>query len=152
MKQSRKTSRASRHELQCSICSHAERGEIEREFTSWASPNRIAKAHKVSRDAVYRHAHALGLFEKRRTNVRAALERIIECSGDVKVNAAAVVAAVGAYARINARGEWVERRESIDMNALFARMTRDELDWYARTGKLPEWFPADAAATDTEGQ
>jgi hypothetical protein len=37
--------------------------------------------------------------------VRAALERIIEIAGEVEVNAAGVVSAVSAYARINNRGE-----------------------------------------------
>jgi len=51
------------------------------------------------------------------------------------------VAAVGAYARINALGQWVERRETLNLNELFDRMTRDELDAYARDGTLPGWFP-----------
>ena len=62
-----------RHEYQCSICSHAQRAEIEEAFVNWVSPGRIAKEHGVSRDAVYRHAHALSLMEPRRRNVRAAL-------------------------------------------------------------------------------
>src|SRR5215469_4047067 len=41
--------------------------------------------------AVYRHARALDLFAKRQPNVRAALEKLIEHSGEVEVNAAAVV-------------------------------------------------------------
>lgn len=141
-----------RHEKLCSICKHEQREEIERKFTSWISPNRIAKAHKVSRDAIYRHAHALDLVSKRRINVRAALERIIENADSVKPNAAAVVAAVGALSRINARGEWIERRETIDMNGLFERMTTVELEQYSRTGALPAWFPTSAAATATEGE
>jgi hypothetical protein len=58
---------------------------------SWVSPDRIGKRYGVSRDAVYRHAHALGLMEKRRRNVRSALERIIEKTGEVEVSASAVV-------------------------------------------------------------
>jgi hypothetical protein len=38
--------------------------------------------------------NALGLMEKRRRNVRAALEKIIEKAGDVEVSATAVVSAV----------------------------------------------------------
>jgi hypothetical protein len=73
----------------------------------------------VSRDSIYRHAHALNLIEKRRRNVRAALERIIEKAGDVVVNAAAVISAVSALARINAKGEWVEKIETVNLKALF---------------------------------
>jgi hypothetical protein len=137
-----------RHEYGCKICSHAHRDEIERDFISWKSPAMIAKDYGLKdRSSVYRHAHALGLFPKRRRNVRAALERIIESSGEVAVNAAAVVSAVRAYACINSFGQWVERSEQIDLNTLFDRMTRDELDAYARDGSLPEWFTRTVGAT-----
>ncbi len=41
-------------------------------------------------------------------------------------------------------GQRVERRETVDLNKLFDRMTPDELDGYARNGTLPKWFPARA--------
>lgn len=68
---------AGRHEKQCSICGHTQREEIEGAFVGWRSVNKIASGFYVSRDAVYRHARASGLLEKRRRNVRAALEHII---------------------------------------------------------------------------
>jgi hypothetical protein len=89
-----------------------------------------------------RYAHALGLFQKRQRNVRAALERIIEKAGDVDVTASAVVAAVQAYPKINAAGEWIDRTETTSMNDLFDRMNTQELENYAQTGALPEWFQA----------
>ena len=95
------------------------REEIERAFINWISPSQISKQYSVSRDSTYRHAHALGLMQRRRQNVRVALERIIEKAGDVKVNAAAVVSAISAYARINSRGEWVDRNQTVNLNALF---------------------------------
>ena len=94
----------------------------------------------MPRGSIYRHAHALGLFSKRQRNVRAALEKIIEHAGDVDVNAAAVVSAVTAYARINSRGEMIERTETVNLNSLFERMSAKELDRYARDGTLPDWF------------
>jgi hypothetical protein len=78
---------------------------------------KLAAEYLISRDAIYRHAHALGLMEKRRRNLRAALEKIIEEAGEVKVNAAAVVSAVSALARINSQGQWVERTETVSLNA-----------------------------------
>jgi hypothetical protein len=57
-----------RHEYHCTICSHAKREEVERAFLNWTSPSRISKQYSVSRDSIYRHAHALGLMEKRRRN------------------------------------------------------------------------------------
>jgi hypothetical protein len=136
-----------RHQYQCSICSHAQRAEIEEAFVNWVSPARIAKKYGISRDAVYRHAHALSLMEARRRNVRAALEKIIERAGEVEVNAAAVVSAISAYSRINARGEWVERSESVNLNELFNRMSTAELEAYAKTGVVPGWFEATVGAT-----
>jgi hypothetical protein len=69
------------------------------------------------------------------------LERIIEKAGDVEVTASAVVAAIQAYAKINAHGQWVDQSEQVTLTQLFERMTRQELEAYARNGKLPDWFP-----------
>lgn len=137
----------SRHERDCKVCRHPRREIIEQEWTSWGDTSEIAKTHGLSRDSIYRHAHALGLFKKRRRNVRAALEKIIEKAGAVEVTAAAVVSAVQAYAKINAQGQWVERIEHVDFRELFDRMTREELDEYARSGELPRWSSEFLAAT-----
>jgi len=68
-----------RHKRYCKICSHEKREEIEQGFISWKSPIVIAEDYGLAdRMNVYRHATALGLFEKRRRNIRTALERIIE--------------------------------------------------------------------------
>ncbi len=142
-----------RHEVGCKICAHLQRAEIERDFVNWRSPATIARQYKLrDRTTLYRHAWALGLMEKRRRNVRAALERLIEHAGEVEVNANAVVQAVVAYAKINAEGRLVERSERVNLNDLFERITREELEAYAREGKLPAWFQAVAAATDGDGQ
>jgi hypothetical protein len=130
-----------RHAAECKICSHPQRNEIEQDFINWRSPASIAKQYKLAnRATVYRHAHALELFPKRRRNVRAALEKIIERAGEVKVNAPAVVSAVTAYARLNSRGELIERTETVNLNSLFERMSAEELDRYAKDGTLPDWF------------
>jgi len=136
-----------RHANQCRICAHIERDQIEQDFVNWVSASRIARQYSVSANGLYRHAHALDLMEKRRRNVRAALEKIIEQAGEVEVNAAAVVQAVSAYARINARGELVDRRETVNLNELFQRMTTKELETYANSGTLPPWFEAPVGAT-----
>jgi hypothetical protein len=130
-----------RHEQNCKVCQHPERLAIEDEFVSWKSPSQIAKDWNLrDRTTLYRHAWATGLMEKRRRNVRAALESIIEQGGNVEVTAAAVVQAVAAYARINSEGRLVERSERVDLNHLFDRMSQQELQRYAETGKLPDWF------------
>lgn len=71
---------------------------------------------------------------------KSALERIIERVGDVEVTATAVVAAVQTLAKINAAGRWIAPAEQISLHQLFERMTREELEIYARDGELPSWF------------
>jgi len=129
-----------RHSALCRICAHARRQEIEDDFIDWVSPAKIAVDYKLSdRSSVYRHAHALNLFPKRRRNNRAVLERILERVDDVEVSASAIVAAVQAYAKINARGEWVEREETLNLDDIFEKMNLDELKAFAVDGKLPAW-------------
>ena len=101
----------------------------------------------LTEQVFYRHAHALGLFDKRRRNIRAALEHILEKAGDVDVTASAVVAAVQVYAKINGAGEWIDRTETVSMNDLFERMSVIELGAYAQSGKLPGWFSGALGAT-----
>jgi hypothetical protein len=142
-----------RHQRTCSVCGHEQREEIESAFIGWRSPATIAEEYGLAdRASVYRHAHALGLFPKRQRNIRAALERIIEKAGEVDVTASAVVAAIQAYAKINAAGEWIDRTETTSMNDLFDRMSMQELEAYAQTGALPEWFKARVDTTDNDRQ
>jgi hypothetical protein len=130
-----------RHRRSCTICAHTERLEIEQAFVTWASPAAIAQQYGLAdRASVYRHAHALQLFPKRQQNIRAALERIIERVGDIEVTASAVVAAVQTLAKINAAGRWIDPTEQVSLHQLFERMTRAELEIYARDGELPGWF------------
>jgi hypothetical protein len=142
-----------RHAAECRICSHPQREEIERDFVNWRSPAAITKHYGLrNRSSVYRHAHAIGLFPKRQRNVRAALEKIIERAGEVEVTAPAVVAAVQAYSKINAAGQWIDRSEHVNLNELFERMTTQEMEGYARDGTLPAWFEAAVSATTGGGQ
>jgi hypothetical protein len=142
-----------RHKRNCSVCAHKKREEIEREFINWTGATAIARDYSLAdRASVYRHAHAFGLFVKRQRNIRAALEKIIERAGDVEVTSAAVVAAVQAYAKINAEGRWIDRSEHINLNELFERMTHEELETYARDGTLPAWFTQTVGATPRLGQ
>lgn len=148
----KKEANLGRHERGCRVCSHPQRLDIERDFIAWKSPAKIATAFKLrDRSSVYRHAHALNLFPKRARNLRGALERIIERCDDVPVTASAVVAAITAYARINAQGQLIERPEHLSLNDLFDRMTVDELESYAKEGALPDWFVAATGQRGAEG-
>jgi hypothetical protein len=150
---SRRRASSAWHSRVCKICAHKKREEIEAEFVAWESPAMITKNyHLADRATIYRHAHAFGLFEKRRRNVRAALERIIEHVGEVDVTAQAVMTAVQAYAKINAQGQWIDRTEQVNLNELFERMTQEELEVYARDGQLPVWFTQTVVATPKDSQ
>jgi len=142
-----------RHRRACTICRHEKSEEIEAAFVAWTSPAKIAESYALAdRTSVYRHAHAVGLFEKRRRNVRAALEAIIERAADVDVTASAVVAAVQAYAKINSAGEWIDRSEQVSISQMFDRMSTAELESYAQTGQLPHWFRGALGATARDSQ
>jgi hypothetical protein len=142
-----------RHQRDCSVCAHARREEIEADFIAWRSPAAIAEEYGLAhRTSVYRHAHAFDLFTKRQRNIRAALERIIEKVGDVDVTAAAGVAAIQAYAKINSAGQWIDRTEQVSLNDFFDRMSTEELEEYAQNGTLPKWFKAFTASATAEGQ
>lgn len=142
-----------RHEQNCTICKHEDRESIEREFIAWRSPVGIAKVYGLSdRATVYRHAHAFGLFAKRRRNIRAALEKIIERVDEVvEMTGPTVVSAIVAYSKINSDGRFVERSERVDLNALFEKMSKDELERYAQDGTLPLWFTQTVGPSATVG-
>ncbi len=142
-----------RHSRNCSVCAHKNREEIEREFINWTGATAIAKQFALAdRTAVYRHAHAFGLFARRQRNIRAALEKIIERAGEVEVTSAAVVTAVQAYAKINTQGQWIDRSEHVNLNELFDRMTSEEMETYATEGTLPAWFKLAVSATPLDSQ
>jgi hypothetical protein len=63
------------------------------------------------------------------------------------VTAAAAVAAVATLSKINAAGRWIDRSEHVDLNSLFDKMTRTELEEYAVSGQLPNWFERTVAGT-----
>jgi hypothetical protein len=77
-------------------------------FLHWRSPEKIARSFKIGYRCVYRHAHATGLYELRRRNLRYVLEPILERSGDAPASAREIISAVRVYARINDDGNWVE--------------------------------------------
>lgn len=93
-----------RHEAQCGICRHPQRAEIEREFLDWSSPREIGAEYKISKTALYRHAEATGLVERRRDNRGIALERMIERAGEAEVTASAVIAAIRMLLRMETGG------------------------------------------------
>jgi hypothetical protein len=141
-----------RHEFGCKVCAHPQRRQIEDEWCAWGNTTRLAKQYGLSRDSLYRHCHALRLFERRGRNLKGALEKIIEQADSVAVNAGAVVQAIQAYAKINSAGQWIDRTEQVNLNQLFERMSTEELEAYARDGTLLGWFTEIVGATSPDSQ
>ncbi|HXQ26973.1 MAG TPA: hypothetical protein VN822_11235 [Candidatus Acidoferrales bacterium] len=114
----------SHHARRCSICSHPARDVIEEAFLQWRNVSDIKyEFHLPSRTTVYSHAHATGLFERRRKNLRAALELIIEEADRVSPTADSIIRAVHALTKINDAGEWIESPAHVVVSsgsALFA--------------------------------
>jgi hypothetical protein len=105
------------HERKCTVCEHPDREAIEEEFLRWYSPEHIAEDHDLPRpSAIYRHARALGLFERRRKMVRFALEPLIEQANLVPANASTVIRAIRTYARLDNRGHLLDRAPDSSVN------------------------------------
>ena len=99
----------SQHQRCCTICHHPDREAIEEAFLQWRSPHHMLGEFKIlSRTTLYRHAHALGLFAKRRRNLRAALENVIEESETIHPSGSELIAAVRAMTCLKDNGDWVE--------------------------------------------
>jgi len=96
-----------RHARKCQICNHPFREEIEQDFLHWHRPRTISLDYRLPHYRyVYRHAHATGLYERRRTQMLCALELIIEEAGHTQPSADAVIRAVRACSRLDERGVW----------------------------------------------
>ncbi len=100
----------SRHSRRCSICSHPDRDAIEGEFIRWRSPQKIAKDYDLpDRTAIYRHAHATGLFQARRSHIGRVLESFLETIDDSPPSDFdPVTRAVRVYAHLDHEGNWLE--------------------------------------------
>jgi hypothetical protein len=97
------------HQRKCQICKHPQREEIEEDFINWCKADEIVDVYQLEGyRAVYRHAHATGLFERRRLNIRFAAETLVEEVNCVDPCADAVLRAIRTCTRLNDRGEWNE--------------------------------------------
>src|SRR5690348_1921070 len=86
-----------------------DRAAIEFDFLNWRNPGDLVKGYRFrGLSTIYRHAHATGLFAKRRLNLHFAMERIVERVNEVPVTATSVIRAARAISRINDSGEWVD--------------------------------------------
>jgi hypothetical protein len=90
------------------------------------------------------------LIPKRLANIQAALSSIVERGMRARVSSRVVVQAIAVLAKINGRGRWIERHETLDLNQLFERMSQAEMLAYAERGTLPAWFEQTIASRTLE--
>jgi hypothetical protein len=108
---------SARHARRCNVCKHPDREAIELEFLRWRSPDDIASDHYIAdRSSIYRHAHATGIFRRRRQTIRLALEPLLEQACTVKVTASAIVSAVRLYAQMSDTGELIPRTKTVTVH------------------------------------
>ncbi|HKV05108.1 MAG TPA: hypothetical protein VJO53_08385 [Candidatus Acidoferrales bacterium] len=106
-RKSRPLSTLTQHRARCGICNSSLQEEIEEDFVRWQSVRGMARHYSIEARAIYRHAHALGLFAIRDRNIRAALGHIIDHAALVRVTADSVIRAVRTLAHVNEAGEWI---------------------------------------------
>lgn len=109
-----------RHARKCCICAHLDCADIEEDFLHWLSPEEIARHyHLYDRRAIYRHAHATGLFARRSRKLRMVLETFLERAESVSANgyanltASDIISAVKLYAHINEDGDLIRTPKTI---------------------------------------
>jgi hypothetical protein len=103
-----KASRAalSRHKRKCTICQHPQREFIEQEFLHWHSIRAIAQGYNLTDRAIYRHAHAFRLHERRSHNLRFSLGHIIDQVDRIPVTPDSIIQAVRISAHLTNDGRW----------------------------------------------
>ncbi len=97
------------HQRRCTICRHPEREAIEEAFLLWHSGYFIrCEFHIHSPSAIYRHAHATGLFARRARRLRLSLEHIVEAAERITPTGDNIIRAVRALSCLDDEGKWHE--------------------------------------------
>jgi len=117
----KRLSRLELHQAHCSICGYEDQDEIDEAFVSWEHVGQIARDYDIDRRAIYRHAHATGLYAKRDCNVRRALGRIIHEADRVTATADSVVRSIKMLTHVNAHGDWVQPPTHVIFSTATAR-------------------------------
>jgi hypothetical protein len=117
-----------RHKRRCTVCHHPERDLIEQEFLRWSSPYEISEAFDLKDpSSIYRHAHAFGLFARRRLNVRCVAEQILEGADSVKPTGNSVLRALRAFTQITDEGQWVEPPKRVVVTHVVRTISADAI-------------------------
>ena len=141
-----------RHQAQCTICLSPYRQQIEQEWISWHSPQHFAELFEVSRDALYRHAHACDLFSKRQKNRKLILKKILERVDWAPISGSAFLSTYKVYDKITSAEEEKGHLQGENFKKSLKQMSQEERGAFARDGSLPEWFSKAIGATSGDGQ
>jgi hypothetical protein len=126
-----------RHERKCFICHHPDRAEIDDDILHWCNPGNITFKYNLNDyRCIYRHAHATGLMERRRVYMRDSLEHVIEHAESVRPSADAIIRAVRACGRLNAKGEWVDPPTQVNYSSEATRRAVKMLPMLESSGNL----------------
>jgi hypothetical protein len=105
------------HRRKCQVCSHPDRQAIEELFIHWHSPRSICAEFGLRSplewSSIYRHARAVGLYDKRRKNLRAVFDLVLERASSVAPTAHGIVAVVRAYTCLTDTHQWVEPEKRV---------------------------------------
>jgi hypothetical protein len=108
------TTNEHRHSRKCTICNHPDREAIDEAFLHWSRGERIVQDFNLpSLSCLYRHAHARGLWTLRRSNIRHALDRIIEQAGECRATANAIIRAIEISCRFDQDGHYTEPKKKV---------------------------------------
>jgi len=98
----------SRHQRKCTVCRHPERAAIEEEFLHWRSPASISRIYKIEERAVYRHARAFQLDNRRRRHLRFSLGHVLEQVHTVNVTPSVIFRGIKTFTHITEDGGWIK--------------------------------------------
>lgn len=133
----------SHHQRKCTICHHPDRDTIEEMFVHWHSSSSIHRRFMLrDRSTIYDHAHATGLFAKRRRNLRYALEHMIERADECDISSHGIVTAIKAYASLTTSGEWIEPARRV----IYTSTSSSDASPRAAANPSPHHFPNRSAA------
>jgi hypothetical protein len=102
-----------RHSRKCQVCHHPCRDVIEFAFVNWRKPLGISQIYKISGDSLYRHAHALDLYTRRRNNLRSALDNILERGVETPITGETALGAIRAYTCLTEENKWIEPSSNV---------------------------------------
>jgi hypothetical protein len=108
-----------RHQRKCVICHHPDREAIEEEFVHWNTVWRISKQYGIGDyRSIYRHAHATHLTERRRENLRSALDHIVESARETTATGDCILRAIRAYSCVDSLGRWVDPPSQVNFSTV----------------------------------